>query len=397
MTPKKDALPRMELVECLPKDSWFQKWMECWPLAESPRSYILFSGMAMLGAAIGRRSYFDLDVHRVFPLMNLLLIGPSGIGKSTALRDIALKSLIQNLPEADRPQVSIGKSTKEAMHEDLMANPHTIILASELSNLFSKEKYNEGMIPYITDLLDLEPVRIRTKGGGPLKSQNTIDEPECCILGGSTKAWLQDMLPNNAGEGGFLPRFFIVKEDYKYQRIADPRRHMSDRQRAELGKARERVFYEFSRLVGETEGLLDFFDYDASDEYSLWYQTFRPESGALAPFAARAGAHVLRIALLSAISCRRGFIIQEDVRAGIQLYEYASRKLQEVVIPMSSQGRLLNKVLECVGAEQLTIIQIRRAMRNYCGASDVDKMLRDLLSSGELVTQEGKYRRANAQ
>lgn len=349
----------------------------------------------MLGASIGRKSWFDLDVHRVFPLMNLLLIGPSGIGKSTALRDIALKSLIQNLPEGARPQVSIGKSTKEAMHEDLMANPHTIILASELSNLFSKEKYNEGMIPYITDLLDLEPVRIRTKGGGPLASQNTVQEPECCILGGSTKAWLQDMLPNNAGEGGFLPRFFIVKEDYKYQRIADPRRHMSDKQRGELARRRERVFYEFTKLVGDAEGVRDFFDYDASDEYSLWYQTFRPESGALAPFAARAGAHVLRIALLSAISCRRGSILREDVVAGITLYEYTSKKLQEVVIPMTPQGRLLNRVLETIGQETLSIVQIRRAMRNYAGAEDVDRMLRNLLSSKELVCQEGNYRRAN--
>src|SRR5271168_5182228 len=194
--------------------------MSVWPLAEAPKSYILFSGMAMLGAALGRSVWISLDIHTVFPLMNLLLIGPSGIGKSTALRDIAADHLINALPENQRPNLLTGKSTKEAIHQDLMVEPKSIILASELANLFSKEKYNEGMIPYFTDLLDLAPARVRTKSGGNM----IIQRPECCVMGGSTKQWLQDMLPSTAGEGGFLPRFLIVKEDYKFQRIADPRR-----------------------------------------------------------------------------------------------------------------------------------------------------------------------------
>ena len=320
-----------DVTECLPKTSWFIDWMRVWPLAESPRSYILFSGMACLGAALGRRIYFSLDVHKVYPLLNLLLIGPSGIGKSTAMRDIAVNHLIPQIPEEYRPGLLTGKSTKEAIHQDLIVMPKSIIMASELANLFSKEKYNEGMIPYFTDLLDLAPARVRTKSGGNM----VIQRPECCVMGGSTKQWLQDMLPNNAGEGGFLPRFLIVKEDYKYQRIADPRRHMTDQQRSELATAREKVFYDFNRLIRINEGLIDFDDYEASDEYTSWYNTFVPESGALAPFAARAGAHVLRLSLLIAISCGRQTIHDCDVRAAICLYSYATNKLAEVVIPLS--------------------------------------------------------------
>lgn len=365
--------------------------MKLWPLAEAPKSYILFSGMSMLGAALGRRVYFDLDVHRVFPLMNLLLIGPSGIGKSTALRDIAQKHLIQPLPEELKPQVITGKSTKEALHQDLMMNPHSIIMASELANLFSKEKYQEGMIPYVTDLLDLEPARIRTKSGGSL----VIQRPECCILGGSTKAWLQDMLPNNAGEGGFLPRFFIVKEDYKFQRIADPRRYMSERQRIRLEFERVQAFHEFTRLLRFVEGLIDFEDYDASDAYSYWYNTYMPESGALSPFAARSGAHVLRLSLICAISCGRSCITIADVKSGICLYTYAQDKLSEVVIPMSAQGKMLAKVLEVIGQDHMSDVQVRRAMRNHMGATDVDKVLNDLIKSKEVVIDEGRYRRVN--
>ena len=378
-----------EVCECLPKESWFTDWMQVWPLAEPPRSFILFSGMAVLGAALGRKVYCDSGVHLTYPLLNLLLIGPSGIGKSTAMRDIACNHLLPAVSDDLRPNLLTGKSTKEAIHQDLTVAPKSIILASELANFFSKEKYNEGAIPYFTDLLDLAPTRVRTKSGGNM----VIQRPECCVMGGSTKQWLQDMLPSTAGEGGFLPRFLIVKEDHKFQRIAVPSRHMNDLQRAELATAREKVIYDFQRLVRITEGEIRFHDYEASDLYTEWYDTFVPESGALAPFAARAGAHVTRLSMLIAISCGRGSITADDVRAGICLYSYANNKLAEVVVPMSLEGKKVSKIMEAIGNLALSATEIRRAMRNYLGSQDVDRCLADLTRDRELILDEGLYRR----
>jgi hypothetical protein len=113
------------------------------------------------------------------------------------MRDIAVNHLIPPLPQDIKPNLLTGKSTKEAIHQDLLVEPKSIIMASELANLFSKEKYNEGMIPYMTDLLDLAPARVRTKSGGNL----IIQKPECCVMGGSTKQWLQDMLPSTQEKG----------------------------------------------------------------------------------------------------------------------------------------------------------------------------------------------------
>src|SRR6185369_4695642 len=98
--------------------------MKCFPTSEPPFSYVLTSAMAMMGASIGRKVWLDQDVHTIYPIVNLLLIGPSGIGKSTSLRDMAMKSLVSTLPDDLRPFVVSGKSTKEALHDDLMANPH---------------------------------------------------------------------------------------------------------------------------------------------------------------------------------------------------------------------------------------------------------------------------------
>jgi hypothetical protein len=170
---------------------------------------------------------------------------------------------------------------------------------------------------------------------------------------------------------------------------------MTDKQRAELATARERVVYDFVRLCRTSEGLVDFEDYEASDVYTAWYNTFLPESGALAPFAARAGAHVLRLSLLTAVSCNRDVITADDVRIGIFLYQYTTNKLAEVVIPFSPEGRKVSRIMEVIGNLAMSGMEIRRAMRNYMGSADVDRTVGDLVRDRELIfdTDSKLYRK----
>ena len=168
---------------------------------------------------------------------------------------------------------------------------------------------------------------------------------------------------------------------------------MTDAQRSELEKAREKVVYDFVRLVRINEGLIDFEDYEASDAYTTWYNTILPESGALAPFAARAGAHVLRLSLLVAISCSRNAITVDDIRAGICLYTYSIGKLGEVVIPLSIDGKQVAKIMETLGNMALSGSDIRRAMRNFLSGPSTDRILAELVRDHELILDDGLYRR----
>jgi len=205
----------LDIPDCLPQDSWFRDWMAIWPTAESSKSFLLFSAMAMLGACLGRRVWLDQDIHQVRPMINLLLIGPSGIGKSSAVK--IAKRLLPFVSEMERPQFFEGGSTKEKLHEDLAVQPKAIIFASELAAFFSKEKYKENLIPYVTQLLDYEDViELRSKSGGIVP----VHYPAVSILGASTLEWLQDQLPDSAVSGGFLARFLILNEEAKGQRVA---------------------------------------------------------------------------------------------------------------------------------------------------------------------------------
>lgn len=369
----------LKIPDCLPKDSWFRRWMELWPTSESPKSFLLFSGMAMLGACLGRRVWLDQDIHQVRPMLNLLLIGPSGIGKSSAVK--VAKKLLPYVPEYQRPQFIEGGATKEKLHMDLVDQPKAILFAPELAAFFSKEKYKENLIPYVTNLLDYEDaIELRTRRDGIV----TVLNPSVSILGASTLEWLQDQLPDSAVSGGFLARFLILNEDAKGQRIANPHRLLSASGRAKLETKRARVFAEFGELFTVHEGNLDYEDYDAAECYAKWYDAYKPASGYLAPFAARAGELVLRLSMLLAISGRRNGITSEDVTSAITLYEYIASRLDRVVVATNQQGKLAALVASSVHTEGLEPGGVVRMLRSQAGYGDVEKHLEGLLYSGDL-------------
>ena len=367
----------MSLLKIIPEDSWFYRWLEAHAHVEPPQSFQLLTAMSMFGAVCGRRVWYNHDgVRRLYPMLNCLVIGPSGIGKSYAM-DIGL-DLIRGLPKTAQPQLIFG-STPERLHADLRANPHAILVASELANFFNRQKYMEGMIPYVTELLDYRPVERRTKFEGISR----IEEPSVTVIGGSTVEWLQDQLPDSAGAGGFLARFFIIKEDRKGRRDALPNVGAASEQRR-LHQLRETTLSEFGTYVSYFQGEMGFSDFDAAEGYALWYANHHPESGVLSPFSARAGEFVLRCAMIMAMSRGHAGMQGTDISVAIKIYCLMIQKLQDVVVAFSPQGKLMEKVFQTVGDRGATLGQIRRAMRNSCVSSETDKFIRSLTDTGEI-------------
>jgi len=375
------------ILDALPEDSWFREWVDAWPLAEPPKSFILLAGMSAFGACVGRRAWFTHDVHTLYPMLNLLLIGPSGIGKSTAIT-MAFK-LVHELMEPLRPQVVAGSSTPEKLHADLSRNPKAILFASELANFFSKQKYMESMIPYVCELLDYRDIiERRTKG----EDITTVLNSAVTILGGSTVDWLQQQLPDSAMTGGFLARFFTIYEAHRGQRVPLPSLTMNKTSWQKMLAYRQSVYDRFKPLAAAAEGELTFRDFGASDVFVNWCNVYQPLTGHLAPFAARAGEFVLRLAMLFALSAGRMVLQPEDIKSGIALYEYSASHLQQVVVPFTPKGKLLAMVLQAVGTTGLSDVGIRRAMRNFVSASEADGLVSSLLASRDLIRQsDGLY------
>lgn len=363
--------------------------MDCWPTSESPKSYILLGAMSMLGAALGRNVFLDMDAHTLYPMLNLLLIGRSGLGKSTAIM-IARKNLLSAVPKLEQPQF-INGSTPEKLHDDLRANPRAVLFASELANFFTKQKYMESMIPYVTELLDYpDTQQRRTKSGGVVE----VIEPAVTVIGGSTVEWLQGQLPDSATSGGFLARFLICFEEHPARKIALAKHELTKQQFAKVMTKRENVAEKFVTAANSTVGEITINDYGVVDKFNEWYANHKPANGHLAPFSARAREFVLRLAMLSAISCGRKTISEQDIEAGIAIHEYCTAKLQQVVVPYSMQGKLIGQVLTVIGEQALDPQEIYQAMRNSISAQEVQKLMIGLEMSKDIRRlPNGKYER----
>ena len=356
---------------------------------ESPDTYQLFAAMSTMGAIIGRKCWFDNDIFRIYPMQNLLLIGPSGIGKSTCV--MLARRMLKALREEEQPQI-IASGTKEKIHSDLVVSPKAILVASELANFFNRSQYMEGMIPYMTQLLDYEDtVELRTKGGGILR----IQEPAVTVIGASTVDWLQDQLPESAGTGGFLARFLIVAEEFKKQRVALPGVMFTPTETAKLEALRNRALWEFRQvMLNVPDGPIPLQSYEVADCFSNWYVNQKSETGYLAPFIERSREIVLRLGMLLSLSKGAHEIELEDVESAIKIYEIATAQLKSVIIPMSPDGKQLLAVLKAVGKGEMSYKQLYSALAAMATDRRVDLLIESHLRSGALIkTTEGKLRR----
>lgn len=339
--------------------------------------------MGLLGGVLGRKVYMLHDTFRPsYPMLNVLLIGPSGIGKSTSVS--MAKELLPYIPMEKRPQFIGGSTTKEKLHADLVINSHAIVFAPELSTLFSKEQYKEGLISYVTQLLDYEPrVECRTKKD----DISYVENPEVTLLGASTREWLTNMLPDTASTGGFLPRFVPVLEDRRAQRIANPNRMLNAAQSKELADKREQVKNDFTR-IGIISGVVDYDDAEAANRYQIWYDQNNAPTGSLAPFYARAGEMILRIGMLFAISCNRMYITDEDVDGAIALYTYFCSKFRDISVAVTPAGKLLQSVLGAITYEGTSTIDLFRNLNNLTTVAELQKQITSLVSSGQVRLED---------
>jgi hypothetical protein len=373
-----------KLLNLIPKDSFIPEWIQCWPFSEAPESYQILTAISAMGAVVGRNAWFKYGDKNVIPPLSVMLLGPPGIGKTTII-DSVHYHLIDSVEEGIRPH-ELPPCTKEELFFQMSHRPKAVMFASELAAYFTTEKYKDGVIPTVTELLDYPP----HKENGTRKDGTTrIDKPTLTVFAGSTIPWFQERIPKSANEGGFLPRFIIVHENEK-GRITDKSDtdETKEFQTSRLLQEVQRKFNDFSHVKGRF-----FFDrhHGASDAFHPWKNTYKPPENVRYTFASRREEFVIRLALSIAISCGSVVIDETHMKPAIALYEYAMETLAPVIVPLTPVGKAQMKIIELAGRDGLTIQEICRSLRNAYSVREVRQLVEGLEFSGSLVKRDERF------
>jgi hypothetical protein len=337
----------------------------------SPESYNAWVFLSMISSILGKKSFIRCNYFNVYPNLYIILASQPGIGKkSTAMR--VGRSVVQ---DADtRVKYSNDSQTPQALMIEmesaytaievgkkgtLFGSSALTVIASELvSLLFS----GPVMVDFLTDIYDSDrSFDYKTKNAGIL----TIRNPCLNILAGVTTDSLNARVIRDATAGGFMSRSIVIYDNNTRPSSA------FDMPSPEQLASRQRVVDRF-RQVDEVFGEMSFSKeaikiykaYEVVEDKKLLANQLNVE------FRSRKPIHVLKVAMLLAVSELKLVIDEEHLTIAMQLLEYVEENMK--FIHMSSGGHknaeIHSRIILALG--KVTSIDYHDILAHFMGSTD---------------------------
>lgn len=331
-------------VKSLPSDSILHHWHHYLSMTEVPVGFQIATGLSLIGALLQRNVYFDQLAWKVWPNISLLLVGPSGVGKDTAI-NFMTRAIAEISTDYHDGRIISGK-TMEFISKRLMklGDPAAaIIKAPEITALMGGKDYQKSMVQELTDLLSTnERMEVSTAGEARI-----ILRPTVTLLGGSTEEWLHRAMPEGSQEGGFFPRLIIISEAYTSKHVPCPKYDYTPRERANYIESKEAFTSGVCGIINRWgSGCNEIApSAEALDLYRNWYvNRFKLFSPRTKEYANRSRDQVLKIAYLCAISRFKEYISIEDMEFAINFMAYVGAKLDGVVAGKTNEDRVIDSI-----------------------------------------------------
>lgn len=191
---------------------------------EVPPNYHIGSAIATLASIMGRRVWVDWGRYRFYPNIYIVMLGPPGNGKTSALS--VAKGIIREL--ANVP-FSAEAQTKESLCKEMpdyevafryegnmVTQTPLAIFVTELSHFLGPASGH--MIDFLTTVYDQDVYDTKTKG----KGNDLIIGPCITMLACTTPAWITTYLKSDIISGGFTRRAVFINEFEGTNRIPFP-------------------------------------------------------------------------------------------------------------------------------------------------------------------------------
>lgn len=311
----------------------FPDWLEAYTKytenSEPPRIFKIWVGISTIAAALQRKCYLKWD-KLTYPNLYIVLTAPSGKArKGSAMypAEDLLRSLGVNLAAEAITREALIRELKESAVSGIDPRTNTPKIHCSIT-VFSKEltvfiggQHNEQLLSDLTDWFDCaERWKYRTKTQGT----DLITGVWVNLIGATTPALLQTMLPSTAIGGGLTSRMIFVYEDRKSKLV--PRPQLTEDQ-IQMRKDLLDDLEQISMMEGEfsfSEEFLTFWD--------RWYLNQNTPANLEDPrfsgYVERRPHHLLKLAMILCASRTDSMVIDElDVTIALGLLQETEKQM----------------------------------------------------------------------
>lgn len=202
-------------------DDWITAWMEYTYNTEPAESFRKWVAISMIASCLQRKCSLQWE-HTIYPNLYIVLVGPSGSRKGTAmtpglsmLRELG--ETIKMSPESVTREQLIRRLKKASMTDGLLMHASLTVFSEELTVFLG---YNN--LQLMADLCNwydcLDKWDYETKNQGKDDIVNVFVN----LIGATTPRLLQSTLPQDSIGGGLTSRMIFVYETGKGKSVSRP-------------------------------------------------------------------------------------------------------------------------------------------------------------------------------
>ena len=207
--------------------NFFSSYLEYNKGNEVNPAYHLWTAHSVLSSCVSRHVWLDLGYFTIYPNLYVVLLGPAGNGKSTALSSgYRMCEQIGNIPlsaDCQSPEDMVKMLARDEAQQAFVGPDgpviytHLSLFVQELSNLIMIDP--EKMLDFFVTIYDRdERYTRRTLKHG----EQVITRPCVCLAACTVPDWISKYLKTDIITGGFTRRTCFVMEDYSDRRVPFP-------------------------------------------------------------------------------------------------------------------------------------------------------------------------------
>ncbi len=376
--------------------NFFEEYFKYVGKTEAPNIFHRWCGMSVLSSIVGRDLIFPFGHKPIYANMYILLVGMPGARKSSAigigrnvLEGAGYKTFAKDRSSKERFFADMVKKFEE--EEDLMA----LVMDAPSEVLISNGEFldfiGQGDMQFLTALTNLWdnlPVYEHPKMNG---KSIFIHKPTINILGGATVKGLGMAMPPEALGTGILSRLVLIHSDPTGRKIAFPE-PVPEGAKDEVVE----TLLKLKNLISGGKTIVKS-PLGASLLEKMYHNCVEIEDGRFADYAGRRFTHLIKTAMLTALSNGRIVIEAEDAMIANTVLYAAERSMPKALgeFGKSKYSDVANTIIEALNKthKPLSHNEIWKLVSNDLPDSkDLTTVMKNLLTSEKIqvMTMMGK-------